>query len=228
MTRPPLRLASLRSLIACAASILLLCTAGFAQKDKFLGSKTTYSPQQDATTYEAPPSGFSPIFTETVARHGSRGLSSASNDVVMYNMWLAAQASGELTKKGEKMGVELLDIMRANALLGYNVPGITAPGYGNLTQTGITEHTQLAQRLAARTEPLLKNALTGFTHRQVVVSTSGVNRAIDSANFFVTSLAAAVPGLGALIVNSDPLTAYPVNAPVMQGAGINRFQLYFP
>jgi hypothetical protein len=144
-------------------------------------------------------------------------------------MWLAAQASGGLTKAGERMGVDLLDVIRADTLLGYNVPGITAPGYGNLTLTGIAEHTQLAQRLAARTAPLLSDAAASAqtSKRQIIVSTSGVNRAIDSANFFVTSLANTVPGIGSLIVNSDPLTAYPINQPAAQAPGINRFQLYF-
>jgi hypothetical protein len=144
-------------------------------------------------------------------------------------MWLAAQASGGLTKAGERLGVELLDVIRANTLLGYNVPGITAPDYGNLTLTGIAEHTQLARRLAARTAPLLSSAVTTApaTNRQVLVSTSGVNRAIDSANFFVTSLTTAVPGLSARVANTAPLTPYPVNQPVAQAPGINRFQLYF-
>jgi hypothetical protein len=144
-------------------------------------------------------------------------------------MWLSAQASGGLTRAGERLGVELLDIIRANALLGYNVNGITAPGYGNLTKRGIAEHTQLAQRMAYRMAPLFLNAVAGSqaTRRQVVVSNSGVNRAIDSANFFVKSLAATVPGLSPLIVNSDPLTAYPANLPAPQAPGTNRFQLYF-
>ena len=82
-----------------------------------------------------------------VARHGSRGISSPSDDVALYNMWLAAQASGALTKMGVRLGPDLLRIIQANALLGYGVPGITAPGYGNVTLVGIAEHTQLAQRL---------------------------------------------------------------------------------
>ena len=129
---------------------------------------------------------------------------------------------------GQRLGVELLDVIRANALLGYNVAGITAPGYGNLTLRGIAEqHTQLAQRLASRVTPLLSNSANGTTRRQVIVSNSGVNRAIDSANYFTKSLAATVPGLAPLILPSDPLTAYPVNAPVPQAAGTNRFLLYF-
>ena len=224
MIKPALK-PHLQARLVIAFASVLFSSPGLAQTI-FLGSKSPYSPQQDAATYEAPPTGFTTVFTQIVARHGSRGLSSASNDLAIYNMWLAAQASGGLTKAGERLGVDLLDVIRANSILGYNVPGITAPGYGNLTLRGIAEHTQLAQRLASRVTPLLSNAVTG-TARQVIVSNSGVNRAIDSANYFTKSLATAVPGIAPMIVNSDPLTAYPVNAPIAQAAGINRFLLYF-
>ena len=202
---------------------------GLADASLSLGSKTPYSPQQDPSTYEAPPNGFTPVFTQIVARHGSRGLSSPSNDLALYAMWLNAQASGNLTRLGGRLGADLQRIIRANALLGYGVNGITAPGYGNLTKTGIMEHMRLARRLASRVSPLLSNAVDNAqtTHREVIVSTSGVNRAVDSANFFVESLTAAVPGLAPLVVSSQPLTAYPVNKPVAQAAGVNRFQLYF-
>lgn len=218
-----------RSLIFFAAFLSISTLSLADDTGLFLGSKTIYTPQQDPSTYEAPPNGFSPVFTQIVARHGSRGLSSPSNDLALYNMWLQAQARGGLTKVGTRLGEDLQRVIRANALLGYGVSGITAPGYGNLTQTGIAEHTQLAQRLASRIAPLLANvAATAQTApRQVIVSTSGVNRAIDSATFFTKSLANTVLGLSSLIVNSDPLTAYPVNKPVAQAAGVNRFQLYF-
>ncbi len=39
-------------------------------------TKTPYAPQQDAATYEAAPAGYSTVYTELMARHGSRGLSS--------------------------------------------------------------------------------------------------------------------------------------------------------
>jgi len=166
---------------------------------------------------------------QTVARHGSRGLSSPSNDIALYNLWLAAQARGGVTKAGARLGPDLLRVIQANALPGYGVPGITAPGYGNLTLVGIAEHTQLAQRLASRLPTLFANVLANASTapRQLVVSTSGVNRAIDSSNFFTASLKAALPGIAPLIVQSPALTAYPVSKPVAQAAGINRFQLYF-
>jgi uncharacterized protein (TIGR03437 family) len=131
------RLSFFRPLMASVAC-LIVAAAGMADTGLFLGSKAPYVPQQDPSSYEAPPSGFSPVFTQIVARHGSRGLSSASNDLALYNMWLQAQASGGVTKKGSQMGLDLLTIIRANALLadfnGSNAPtaldgiGVTVNG----------------------------------------------------------------------------------------------------
>ncbi len=221
-------LSKFRALFA-SALCLVFPTVSLADTGLYLGSKAPYTAQQDPSTYEAPPSGFSPVFTELVARHGSRGLSSASNDLALYNMWLDAQAKGALTKVGARLGPDILRIVQANALLGYGVTGITAPGYGNLTLLGIAEHTQLAQRLAARMAPLFSSVVANAqtSPRQIIVSTSGVNRAIDSGNFFTKSLGNSVPGISPLIVNSPPLTTYPVNAPAAQPVGVNRFQLYF-
>lgn len=211
----------LLTLLVC----LILSSGSQAQTGLYLGSKAPYAIGQDPTTYEAAPSGFSPVFTEIVARHGSRGLSSPSNDLAIYNMWLDAKAKGGLTKAGALLGPDLMRIIQANALLGYGVPGITAPGYGNLTLLGIEEHTQLAQRLATRMSSLL--SAVPSSSRQIVVSTSGVNRAIDSSNYFIGSLSSAIPGIASHIVNTPALTAYPVNKPVAQAPGVNRFQLYF-
>ncbi len=212
---------TLATLLFCS----ILSVSSQAQTGLYLGSKAPYAIGQDPSTYEAAPSGFSPVFTEIVARHGSRGLSSPGNDLALYNMWLDAQAKGGLTKSGARLGPDLLRIIQANALLGYNVPGISAPGYGNLTLLGIEEHTQLAQRLATRMSALLSTVPS--SSRQIVVSTSGVNRAIDSSNYFIGSLSSALPGIASHIVNTPSLTAYPVNKPVEQAPGINRFQLYF-
>jgi hypothetical protein len=210
---------------------LLLCIlipiAVLADTGLYLGSKAPYQVLQDSSTYEPSPAGFSQIYVETVARHGSRGLSSPSADLVLYNLWLDAQAKGALTKAGRLLGPDLLRIIRANALLGYGVAGITSPGYGNLTLLGIAEHTGLARRLASRMSALFAGAGAQTAPRQVIVSTSGVNRAIDSSKFFLQSLEASVPGIAALVMNSPPLTAYPLDNPAARAAGVNRFQLYF-
>ena len=141
-------------------------------------TKTPYTPQQDAATYEAAPAGYAPVFTELVARHGSRGLSSMKYDAAFYNVWQRAAADDALTPLGQKLGADILKLMKANALLGYGVDGITAPGYGNLSQTGIDEHKQLAVRMLARLPALFTQlgANAASAPRQIVTISSGVDR----------------------------------------------------
>ncbi|RQZ58973.1 histidine-type phosphatase [Burkholderia cepacia] len=185
-------------------------------------TKTPYRPQQDAATYEAPPAGYAPVYTELVARHGSRGLSGFKYDGAIYAMLVKAEADGALTALGAQLKADTYAMMKANALLGYGVAGISTPGYGNLTQTGIREHQQLAARLAQRLP-----ALFTAGNRQIVVVNSGQDRAVDSSTFFSSSLVAAQPALAPAITLPAAPSGYPASAPVTQPAGTNRFLLYF-
>ncbi|MDN7909396.1 histidine-type phosphatase [Burkholderia cepacia] len=185
-------------------------------------TKTPYRPQQDAATYEAPPAGYAPVYTELVARHGSRGLSGFKYDGAIYAMLVKAEADGALTALGAQLKADTYAMMKANALLGYGVAGISTPGYGNLTQTGIREHRQLAARLAQRLP-----ALFAAGNRQIVVVNSGQDRAVDSSTFFSSSLVAAQPALAPAITLPAAPSGYPASAPVTQPAGTNRFLLYF-
>jgi len=185
-------------------------------------TKTPYRPQQDAATYEAPPAGYAPVYTELVARHGSRGLSGFKYDGAIYSMLVKAEADGALTALGAQLKADTYAIIKANALLGYGVPGISTPGYGNLTQTGIREHQQLAARLAQRLPALFASG-----GRQIVVVNSGQDRAVDSSTYFSAALVAAQPALAAAITLPAAPSGYPASAPVAQPAGTNRFLLYF-
>ncbi|EMN1926349.1 histidine-type phosphatase [Burkholderia ambifaria] len=185
-------------------------------------TKTPYRPQQDAATYEAPPAGYAPVYTELVARHGSRGLSGFKYDGAIYSMLVKAEADGALTALGAQLKADTYAMMKANALLGYGVQGISTPGYGNLTQTGIREHQQLAARLAQRLPALFASG-----GRQIVVVNSGQDRAVDSSTYFSAALVAAQPALAAAIMLPAAPSGYPASAPVAQPAGTNRFLLYF-
>ncbi|WP_175835431.1 histidine-type phosphatase [Burkholderia anthina] len=185
-------------------------------------TKTPYRPQQDATTYEAPPAGYTPVYAELVARHGSRGLSGFKYDGAIYSMLVKAEADGALTALGAQLKADTYAMMQANALLGYGVQGISTPGYGNLTQTGIREHQQLAARLAQRLPALFSSG-----SRQIVVVNSGQDRAVDSSTYFSAALVAAQPALAAAITLPAAPAGYPASAPVAQPAGTNRFLLYF-
>lgn len=192
-------------------------------------TKTPYAPQQAAATYEAPPSGYAAVFTELVARHGSRGLSGVKYDAALYNIWQKAAADGALTPLGAQLGPDILKIMKANALLGYGVDGIGTPGYGNLSQLGIEEHRQLAVRMRTRMAALFDDvaAHAAGAPRQIVVVSSGVDRAKDSAANFTKSLVTTVPALAPLVTLPPAPAPYPAGAPVAQPAGTDRFTLYF-
>lgn len=187
-------------------------------------TKTPYQPQQDMASYEAPPAGYEPVFTQMLARHGSRGLTGFKADLALYQLWQAAQEQGALTPLGRELGPALLAMMQANFVLGHGVAGIGKPGYGNETQQGIAEHAGLARRMVARLPALFAGA---DAQRQVMVVTSGKDRAVDSGFFFVQSLLAQRPAL-------EPAIAYPLaRAPAGQTGhaartmGTDPFLLYF-
>lgn len=90
----------LKSSLLCASILLAACDNNEQQSQsspeqntssKYYQTKTPYQPQQDLKKYEAIPQGFKPVFTELVARHGSRGLSSIKYDLALYNLWLCTR-----------------------------------------------------------------------------------------------------------------------------------------
>ena len=187
-----------------ALSLLLLPASG----QQYYQTKTPYQPQQDSASYEAVPPGFQPVFVQMLARHGSRGLSSFKTDGALYALWQQADQENALTPLGHALGPDLLQMIRANALLGYGVEGISKPGYGNETMQGLEEHTGMAQRLLARLPTLFQDAAA--QQRRIIVDTSGKDRAVDSGEVFSRTLVAQQPALKPLLV-----------------AGTDRYLLYF-
>lgn len=68
------------------------------------GTKATYSPRQSAHSYQRPPAGFTPVFTENVSRHGSRAASDSEDGDLILTLWDKARTAGQLTGKGEEFG----------------------------------------------------------------------------------------------------------------------------
>ena len=126
-------------------------------------TKAVYAPQQTAATYEAAPAGFKPVFTELVARHGSRSLSSPKYDVLTKQIWEQAASEGALTALGQTLGHKVDLVTAANEKMGY----------GLLSQRGKDEHAQLATRLADRLPTLLEDS----SLHCLKVETSGKDRA---------------------------------------------------
>jgi len=191
---------------ACSALFVLLLLACPGCRDAtpppdtvetadYCATKTPYRPQQDVSTYERAPAGFTLVYAETVARHGSRGLSAMKYDAAVLAMCEQAVADSAITTLGLAMKADVERIMRANFFLGHRVDGITFSemkgGYGNLSRTGIEEHQGLASRFAARTAALFTTA--AISRQRVQVVHSGKDRAVDSAWFFSQALKAALP-----------------------------------
>ena len=225
------------SSIVCLSLLLTACAhvggpqqaaASAASMTRHYATKTLYAPQQDASTYAPTPAGYKPVFTQLVARHGARGLSGPGADLTAYNLFLDAQARGALTPLGQRLGPDVMRMLRANALLGHSpagagVPRAREPGYGNLSARGVYEHQGLATRMVARLPELFAPTLTPTNTRQVIVQTSGVDRARDSALNFVDALLAATPR-GTLALQSEATSGATAS---LSGAGTHRFLLYF-
>jgi hypothetical protein len=225
-----------RTVARLASPALVLVLAGCATDAginpgdaSYYSTKTPYQPQQAAASYEAAPAGYQAVFTQMLARHGSRGLSGVKYDVAMHNIWKRAAAENALTPLGAQLGPDIEQLMRATALMGYGVDGISKPGYGNLSRLGIAEHEQLARRMRARMAPLFAQlaADAAVAPRQIVVLSSGVDRARDSASNFTRSLVAGSAPLAALVTAPPAPGPYPADAPLAQPAGTDRFMLYF-
>ena len=190
---------STTTVVSNITTTIYVNTVGTSTPQTYLTTNTPYQPQQSLASYSQVPTGFTPVFTEAVVRHGSRGLSSF--DSTLWNMWQQAAADGSLTPLGAQFGADVWEIMKANALLDYGVAGITAPGYGNLTQTGINEEQQIATRLYQRLPSYfskLAASVNTASPRQILWENSGVNRAVDSGGFFIQSLVTSNPSLGTL------------------------------
>jgi hypothetical protein len=150
-------------------------------------SNTPYEPQQDLSTYEPPPPGYALVFTQLVARHGSRALTSAKDIGYTLQLIAHARAADALTALGRELEPEVLSLEKANVALGY----------GNLSGRGVEEHQQLAARLLVRLPEFFVGGIQAG--RRIHVVTSGKDRAVDSGNNFVASLEAHMPALTPLI-----------------------------
>jgi hypothetical protein len=65
------------------------------------------------------------------------------------------------------------------------------------------------------------------TPRQIVIVSSGVDRAMDSEGFFVRSLTTRQPALAKFVTKEPAPAGYPEGNPKVQPVGTNRFVLYF-
>ncbi|MER7767184.1 histidine-type phosphatase [Kitasatospora sp. NPDC096140] len=151
------------------------------------GTKTPYAPQGRPGHYQKAPKGFVPVFTENVARHGSRAMTDGGDGDAVLAVLRKAQDQGALTGLGAQLGPQVQSLLTAAAALGY----------GNLSARGAEEHRQTALRLEQRLPSLFTDIAA--RHEPIVVETSGVPRTVASAGAFTGALAAGDPALAGLI-----------------------------
>lgn len=152
-----------------------------------LGTKAPYAPVAAASTYEAAPEGFTPVPVEHVGRHGSRLLSSKKYDDLLAQLWVVAEESDGLTALGRELGPDIDAITAVHEELGY----------GTLSGRGATEQIEIANRTQARLEELFTAAAA--TGQPITITTSGVDRAVESGQSFVDGLLTAQPDLSTVI-----------------------------
>lgn len=150
------------------------------------GTKAVYEPFQDAATYETAPRNYHPVLVEHVGRHGSRLLSSKKYDDLLWQLWQIAEADGGLTPLGEQLGPDLQRIIAIHDEVGY----------GALSTRGAQEQQGIAERTVARLRPLFDAAAA--ENKPISIVSSGVDRAVDSADNFVQGLVTADPALASV------------------------------
>lgn len=166
---------------ASAPGSCLFTTTGFYT------SKEPYAPRQTPGSYTPAPDGFSIVAVQHAARHGSRALSSADDDDLMYQLWQQAARENALTPLGELLGPVIEDIIRVHAQVGY----------GNASRLGEIEHEQTAARLIQRHPELFDSIIAN--QQRIDVYHSGRERADDSGVAFARGLSASLPALENLI-----------------------------
>ncbi|MPY58013.1 histidine-type phosphatase [Streptomyces spongiae] len=164
----------------------------------FYATKTPYEPLQDARSYQHPPQGFVPVFTETVSRHGTRASTDSDDGDLILALWDKAAADGELTPLGEHFGLDVRSLEAAMAKIGY----------GQLTARGKQDMQNMAARLEQRLPELFRRIARNGEKIDVV--SSGKDRAVDSGNIFATALGDDDPAVKPLIgaPRTDPDLLY--------------------
>ena len=170
------------------------CVAATAEN---LASKTPY-PAQESIDLPAPPPDYDYLMLQLVARHGSRGLYSPSEDDLSLQLWKAAAQRDALTISGRTLGPAIERIMAIHQDIGY----------GQISGLGRSEQRGIAQRAIARHPDFFEAAAAAG--KRVSVSHSGRARARDSAAAFVEAWREQLPAYSALIddARADQRTLY--------------------
>jgi hypothetical protein len=166
---------------ATALATLSLAATAAAAGTYNLSSKTPYPVPGSNVTYTAAPDGYTPIYTQSVDRHGSRGLSSYKYEAMLLRMAETAKAEGGFQSDAvaEQFFADIAGITAANA----------ENGYGLLTVQGKDQLKGIGQRAYERNKALFTAAASAG--ETIVWETSGEGRATESGESFQAGLIAA-------------------------------------
>ncbi|CAM5230414.1 histidine-type phosphatase [Streptomyces xanthochromogenes] len=192
---------SLAATLAMSIAATVILSGGAAAHDRgdrgpsvrdLYGTKAPYAPQQSTGRYQRAPKGFTAVFTENVARHGSRAMTDSGDGDTVLAVLRDAARQNALTGLGSKLAPQVEALLGAAAGLGY----------GNLSGRGVQEQRGIARRTEQRLPDLFRAIAAG--EEPIEVETSGVTRAVDSARAFTGALAEYDPAVAGLI--KDPVT----------------------
>lgn len=168
---------ALGSGVAGVAALAMLATGtAHAANGTYYSSKQPYIVPQQALdmSYSAAPEGYTITYTEMLARHGSRGLSSYKYDALLMKMAETAKAEDGFVDKetGEKFIKDLEAITAANV----------DNGYGMLTGQGESQHQGIGERAYKRNQTLFDQAAADG--EKIEYESSGEARATESGENF--------------------------------------------
>lgn len=184
---------------AAVAAAMLATPAALAGEGtaRYYSSKQPYVAPA-STSYSAIPSRYHLAYTESVARHGSRGLSSYKYDALLA---LMAQSAAENNYAGfvsPEVGKEFIN--NVNAITAANVGN----GYGMLSGQGAIQHQGIGERIYQRDADLFANAAKQGL--RVSYQSSGEPRATESGENFKLGFDQASNGLlaNAVVAPNNP------------------------
>ena len=167
---------ALGSGVAGVAALAMLATGTAHAANTYYSSKQPYIVPQQAVdmSYSAAPEGYAITYTEMLARHGSRGLSSYKYDALLKLMGeTAAEENGFVSEEARNTFMS-----NVQAIIDANVEN----GYGMLTGQGATQHRGIGTRAYQRNKALFDQAAAdGET---IEYESSGEQRATESGENF--------------------------------------------
>lgn len=179
----------------CATANAADVASGASSATNTLSTKQPYQTPA-STQYSPAPAGYATDYTESVSRHGSRGLSSYKYDAQLELMGKAALADGGFVS--DEVGAEFMK--NVEAMTAANVEN----GYGQLTGQGADQQQEIGGRAYERNAALFQQAAADG--ESIAWQTSGEPRSTASGENFKIGFDAASGGIlsGAYVTPADP------------------------